>query len=73
MNIIGKNVRMIREKNGLTQEEFAGKCNLIHWEISRSTVAKIESNVRRITDIEVKYLAKALDVEVNKLFLDSSK
>jgi transcriptional regulator with XRE-family HTH domain len=70
MNIIGKNVRVIRERKGLTQEQFAAKCNLIHWEISRGTLAKIESNVRRITDIEVQNLALALEVEVSELFLD---
>jgi transcriptional regulator with XRE-family HTH domain len=73
MNIIGKNVRVIRELEGLTQEQFAAKCNLIDWGISRSTVAKIESNVRRITDIEVNNLALALDVEVSELFLDYSE
>jgi transcriptional regulator with XRE-family HTH domain len=70
MNIIGKNVRVIRERKGLTQEQFAAKCNLINWEISRGTLAKIESNVRRITDIEVQNLALALEVEVSELFLD---
>jgi transcriptional regulator with XRE-family HTH domain len=73
MNIIGKNVRVIRELKGLTQEQFAAKCNLINWEISRGTVAKIESNVRRITDIEVQNLALALDVEVSELFLEHSE
>ncbi|MBA6253136.1 helix-turn-helix domain-containing protein [Colwellia sp. MB3u-55] len=73
MNIIGKNVRVIRERKELTQEQFAAKCNLINWEISRGTVAKIESNVRRITDIEVNNLALALDVEVSELFLDYSE
>jgi len=72
MNIIGKNVRVIRERKGLTQEQFAAKCNLINWEISRGTVAKIESNVRRITDIEVQSLALALEVEVSELFLEHS-
>jgi transcriptional regulator with XRE-family HTH domain len=73
MNIIGKNVRVIRELKGLTQEQFAAKCNLINWEISRGTVAKIESNVRRITDIEVQNLALALDVEISELFLEHSE
>jgi len=73
MNIIGKNVRVIRELKGLTQEQFAAKCNLINWEISRGTLAKIESNVRRITDIEVQNLALALEVEVSELFLDHSE
>ena len=73
MNIIGKNVRLIREKRGWTQEQLAAKCNLIDWEISRGTLAKIESNVRGVTDIEVSYFALALDVDIEKLFLEYSK
>jgi transcriptional regulator with XRE-family HTH domain len=73
MNIIGKNVRLIREKKGWTQEQLAAKCNLINWEISRGTLAKIESNVRGVTDIEVSYFALVLDVDIEKLFSEYSK
>lgn len=70
MNIIGVNVRTAREKNGWTQEQLAAKCNLLEWNISRGTLAKIESNVRRVTDIEVKVLALALNTDVEVLFKD---
>ena len=68
MNIVGKNVRAIRETKGWTQEQLVAKCNLIDWQISRSTLAKIESNVRRVTDIEVQQLSLALNVVINDLF-----
>tara|TARA_R110001583_G_scaffold51161_7_gene159727 strand:- start:926 stop:1132 length:207 start_codon:yes stop_codon:yes gene_type:complete len=68
MNIVGKNVKKIRENRGWTQEQLVAKCNLNNWEISRSTLAKIESNVRRVTDIEVQKLSLALNVSVNDLF-----
>jgi transcriptional regulator with XRE-family HTH domain len=68
MNVIGPKVREIRESKELTQEELVAKCNLLQWDISRSTLAKIESQVRRITDEEVALLAKALKVEVNALY-----
>ncbi|TMM45377.1 helix-turn-helix domain-containing protein [Colwellia ponticola] len=68
MNIVGKNVRTIRETKGWTQEQFVAKCNLAGWQISRSTLAKIEANVRRVTDIEVQKLSVALNVLVNELF-----
>ena len=73
MNIIGKNVKLIRENKGWTQEQLAAKCNLIDWKISRGTLAKIESNVRKVTDIEVSYFASVLDVEIADLFLGYSK
>ena len=68
MNIVGKNVRAIREVKGWTQEQLVAKCNLINWQISRSTLAKIEANVRRVTDIEVQKLSLALNVSINELF-----
>lgn len=68
MNIVGKNVRAIREMKGLTQEQLVAKCNLLDWNISRSTLAKIESNVRGVSDKEVKYLADALNSEILALY-----
>ena len=68
MNVVGEKVKMLRISKGWTQEQFTTKCNLIGWNISRSTVAKIESKVRRVTDIEVQLLAKALKSSVELLF-----
>lgn len=68
MNIIGGNVRAVREKKGWTQEQLAAKCNLLQWNISRGTLAKIEVKVRRVTDIEIKFLAQALNIDINDLF-----
>ncbi len=68
MNLIGPRVRQLREKQQLTQEELATKCNLFEWDISRGTLAKIESQVRRVTDEEAALLAKALKVEINALY-----
>ncbi|ALS34944.1 MULTISPECIES: helix-turn-helix domain-containing protein [Pseudoalteromonas] len=70
MNIVGKNVRTIRETKGWTQEQLVAKCNLIDWQISRSTLAKIETNAGRVTDIEVQKLSVALNVLINELFLN---
>ena len=68
MNVIGPQVRSLREEQELTQEELAAKCNLIGWTISRSTLAKIESQVRRVTDNEAALLASALKVDINQLY-----
>ena len=68
MNLIGNTIRKLREEQGLTQDQFAARCNLIGWDISRGTLAKIESKVRRITDIEVALLAQALNQPIESLF-----
>ncbi len=68
MNVIGPRVQQIRESQGSTQEELSARCNLIGWDISRGTVAKIEAQVRRITDDEVQLLARALNVSIAQLY-----
>jgi transcriptional regulator with XRE-family HTH domain len=68
MNLVGPQVRNIREAKGLTQDDLAAQCNLLKWDVSRSTVAKIESQVRRVTDFEVAILANALKVGITDLY-----
>lgn len=71
MNLIGPQVRRLREAREMTQEDLAAQCNLLGWNISRGTLAKLEAQVRRITDEEVALLAEALDVELSELYEDS--
>jgi transcriptional regulator with XRE-family HTH domain len=68
MNKIGPKVKELRLKAGMTQEDLAARCNLVGFNISRSTVGKIECRVRRITDDEVALLAKALRVSIEDLY-----
>jgi transcriptional regulator with XRE-family HTH domain len=72
MNLIGPNIRKIRKSMNLSQKELVARCNLIGWDISRGTLAKIESQSRKISDGEVLYFSKALKVEVETLFNEIS-
>lgn len=69
MNVLGPRIRCLREEKSLTQEQLVARCNLLGWDISRGTLAKIEAQVRRITDNEVIRLAAALRVPIQQLFL----
>lgn len=68
MNVVGPQVRRIRESLGITQEELTARCHLSGWYITRSILAKIESQVRRVTDEEVALLAAALKVDITELY-----
>ena len=52
----------------MLQDDLAAKCGLLGWDLSRSTLAKIEAQVRCINDQELLVLSKALKVTVNDLF-----
>lgn len=68
LNIIGPQVRRIRNQQGITQAKLAEKCQLIGWDISREGIAKIESGLRNVFDREVILLAKTLKVHFSVLF-----
>lgn len=64
-NIVGNRVRLARSlrKPKFTQAELATQLQLLDWQIDRGGVAKIESGIRQVTDIEVIKLAKALQIK----------
>ena len=72
-NIVGPIVRQLREKKGLTQPQLAAKLNVEGWDISRETLAKIESQIRWVADFEVLKLAGGLGVEGPDLLRLASK
>jgi transcriptional regulator with XRE-family HTH domain len=66
-NMIGPTLRSLREAEGLTQAELAGRLQLAGWDISRETLAKVESQVRCVTDRELVRFAEALEVNPSEL------
>ena len=65
--MIGPTLRSLREAEGLTQAELAGRLQLAGWDISRETLAKVESQVRCVTDRELVRFAEALEVNPSEL------
>ena len=65
--MIGPTLRSLREAEGLTQAELAGRLQLAGWDISRETLAKVESQVRCVTDRELGRFAEALEVNPSEL------
>lgn len=67
-NVIGEQVRIIRNQRGWSQAGFAAKCQLIGWDVDRGTISKIEAGLRRVTDAELYMLALVLKVSVVSMF-----
>ena len=67
-NRVGPQIRRIRYQKQMTQETLAARCNRLGWDISRGTLAKIEAQVRCISDTEIEILGKALSVTLDELF-----
>ena len=67
-NIIGSNVRQLRRKAKLTQEQLAARLQVSGYELDRLAIVRIEAGDRFIADYEVKALAIALSVNIEILY-----
>ena len=67
-NIVGKNIKAIRESQGITQEQLAVKLEVAGWRVDRFLVSRIERGERQVLDFEVQIIAKVLKVSVTNLF-----
>jgi transcriptional regulator with XRE-family HTH domain len=68
LNIIGVQVRKLREQKGWTQDRFAVKLQLAGWDTSQDSVSRLENQDRRVPDLELFVLADVLDAKLEDLF-----
>lgn len=66
----GDNLRRIRKKKGLTQEQVTAKLQLLNQDISRSIYAQIECGTYNIKITELIALKEIYDVEYSDFFED---
>ena len=67
-NVVGPQIRKLRNKLDLTQEELAARCQLHGLDISRGTLSQIEARLRRVADSELFRLSAVLNVSTDDLF-----
>ena len=65
---IGKNIKMLREKSGLTQDMLAAKLQTHGCDITRSALAKIEVGQRHLYPDEIILIKEILNVEYEHIF-----
>lgn len=68
IKVFGTNLRMYRNKLGLSQEKFAEKCGL-----HRTYISDIERFQRSISLENIQRIADALEIETYKLFIESEE
>lgn len=65
---IGQNIRRLREKRGLTQEQMSVKLQVEGLDITRSALAKIEVGQRHLYPDEIVLIKELLNVEYDEIF-----
>ena len=67
-NVIGDNVKKYRKKAGLSQNQLSDKLETEAVYICRSSISRIDSGERTVSDIEIMGLAKVLGISIATLF-----
>ena len=65
---IGQNIRILRERRGMTQELLAARLQLCGCDITRSAVAKIEVGQRHLYPDEIILIKQILCVRFEDIF-----
>ena len=66
---MGINIRNIRTKNNLTQEQLSAKLQVLGCDITRSALAKIEVGQRHIYPDEIKAFKLIFNIQYEDIFV----
>ena len=66
---LGANIRTLRKKRGLTQDQVSAQLQVLGCDITRSAYAKLEVGQRHIYADELKLLCEVLHVSFDELFV----
>ena len=74
LNVAARRIKQLRVQmdSGWTQQRLARALQLEGMTVDRSGVAKIEGRYRKISDVELVIIAKALGVTPNELLTDAT-
>lgn len=65
---IGRNIKLLRERADLTQEELAAKLQVSGCDITRSSIAKIEVGQRHLYPDEILLMKDILHARYEEIF-----
>ena len=67
-NLIGNNLKKIRTKLKISQQELSAKLELLGVYVCRGSISRIEDRSRTVTDIELFAIAEVLGVDIKELY-----
>ena len=67
-NLIGANLKRLRGKLKISQQDLSNKLELLGVYICRGSISRIEDYSRTVTDIELFAIAEVLGVDIKELY-----
>ena len=65
---VGLNIRALREKAGITQEQLSARLQVNGCDVTRSALAKIEVGQRHLYPDEIRLIKEVLKVRYEDIF-----
>lgn len=72
-NICGKQIAKKQKKLGISQRQLADSLQLAGLDVDKNAIQRIEAGKRFVTDIELTYFAKVLNIILEELLSDALK
>ena len=66
-NVCGKNIAKFRMEMKISQKKLSDRLQIAGLDVDKNAVQRMESGQRFVTDIELVYLAKVLNVSYEQL------
>lgn len=66
-NLIGGRLKLLRERDKLSQRDLAYQFQLIGLDMDKNVITRIETNKRYVTDMELQAIAKIFHVSYGYL------
>lgn len=66
-NLIGERLKLLRERDKLSQRDLAHRFQLIGLDMDKNVITRIETNKRYVTDLELQAIAKIFHVSYEYL------
>lgn len=66
-NLVGPRLKLLRERDGLSQRGLAQRLQLIGMDMDKNVITRIETNKRYVTDLELRALASIFHVSYQYL------
>ena len=61
-NLIGTQLKMLRQKYHFSQKDLADKLQLSGFDVDKNVITRIETNKRYVTDIELKAICELFHI-----------
>ena len=66
-NLIGERLKLLRQRDGLSQRDLASKLQLIGIDMDKNVITRIETDKRYVTDFELQALKEIFKVSYDYL------